>query len=443
MDKKEVFKTKYGSISQKCIEYYNIIHDYAENLMLTNTLIALDLACELHEGTFRESNDCPPYVIHPLDITRYLIMLNVHNAIYELHDAELAKSKSIKDLDILLATNLLHDVMEDCLDKLPNKKAEDLVTVYKLDSNILKFVSILTKDKQSPGFDIDVYYKDLENHWVTLLSKVADRTNNCSTISAFAENRMEKYVNETKKYFYSMCSTGKLLYPEFSRLFTVMKYLIVSICENVASALNLSNIIISEDYTKTYYFLKGFAIHGKMQNTLKAIPLARKYYNGMKRTSGDPFIIHPLRVASYLISLKIDDDAICAAAILHEIINTCHLNYHGAEILTKYHLDPLVLDYIRLMSNSERYPLDIYYDVLAERPEVFMLLLSNKANTCTRIINYSKQEIQSYVKECEEYIYPTCQYSIKHYPEYADSIQIMFYHISSICEIVKALRLES
>ena len=55
-----------------------------------------------------------------------------------------------------------------------------------------------------------------------------------------------------------------------------------------------------------------------MQNTLKALPLAKEYYSGLTRKSGDAFIIHPLRVASYLIALKINDDCICAAALLHD-----------------------------------------------------------------------------------------------------------------------------
>ena len=135
-----------------------------------------------------------------------------------------------------------------------------------------------------------------------------------------------------------------------------------------------------------------------------------------------------------------EDDIICAAALLHEIIKKCHLDYNGIEIVTENHLDFSVLELIRLVSNTEQYPIDLYYEALKQNPKAMLLKLSNRAHTCTALIDSSPSEISSYVEECEKYIYPLCEYGIKHYPNYSYSIQIMYYHISSICNIVKSLR---
>lgn len=444
MVKKEFFYNKDGTLSQESVKYYNNIVEYANRYDLKNTLIAIDLAAELHNGAYR---DCgAPYIIHPFETTNYLILLNVRNSIFDmnlsnLHDEKLAEIQTNLDLDILLSSMSLHDTIEDCRKKLP-KRGKEFVTKYKLHPDILKFVSILTKNKAAPGYTLDGYYEQIGSYWQTLIMKIVDRTSNCSSIDAFMEERMEKYVRETTKYFYPMISKAKNLYPDFSRILTVTKYLIVSICESVAAVLNLNGIIIEEVYEKTYFFIKGFAIgKNSMQNTLKALPLAKEYYKGLTRKSGDAFIIHPLRVCSYLISLKVDDDIICSVALLHEIIKKCNLEYNGIEILTKYHLDPLVLDYIRLLANTEHYPLALYYEALRECPEIMLLKLSNRAHTCTTLINSSDDEIRSYVDECEKYIYPLCEYGIDHYPEHSYRIQVMYYHIHSVCNIVKSLRL--
>ena len=219
-----------------------------------------------------------------------------------------------------------------------------------------------------------------------------------------------------------------------------MKYLIVAITETVAAVLNLNDVLAPDLYEKTYFFIKGFAVANDMPNTLKALSLARKYYDGYTRKSGDPFIIHPLRVASYLISLKIDDDKIIAAALLHEIIKKCHLKYHGVEILTEHRLDPIVLDYIRLLANSESYPLDIYYSALQEYPEVLLLRLSNRAHTCTSLVNSSYEEVFVYLDEWKKYIINLGKYGIKHYPKYSNSISIMQFHIDAVCNIDSHLR---
>lgn len=442
MFNERLFINKDGTLSTDSVYYYNNISEYAKRYNLKNTITALELATDLHNGSYRDGGS--PYIIHPLETTNYLILLNVRHTIFDmnlgyLHDETLAKSQTNLDLDILLSSMLLHDTIEDCSDKLP-ERGKEFVTKYNLHPDILKFVLILTKDKTDPCFSLDNYFENICQYWQTLILKLVDRVNNCSTINCFSDDRMEKYVKETKNYFYTMASVLKSSFPEFSRQSTVLKYLFVSICETVASSLNIKDIIIEESNKKIFYFIKGFAIGKSMSNTLKALPLAKEYYKGLTRKSGDAFIIHPLRVCSYLISLKIDDDIICSAALLHEIIKKCHLPYNGIEIVTERQIDNSVLELIRLVSNSENYPLGLYYDSLRQNPKAMLLKLSNRAHTCTTLIDSSPNEFKSYVEECEKYIYPLCEYGIKHYPKYAYSIQIMCYHISSLCNIVKSLK---
>ena len=360
--------------------------------------------------------------------------------INRFHDNKTAWEKTKQDLDILLSTTILHDVAEECQKKLPKKGAE-LETKYKLHPDIFRFVNILTKHKEKPDYTLDGYLREIGMYWQTSIAKIADRVSNCSTIDAFNKKRMEKYVREIVKYFYPMIYNTKIQYPAFSKVLTIMNFLIVSISESVASVLNLDGVINDVDYQKTFSYLEKLADTKAMPNTRKALSLSKIYYKNLKRKSGDDFIIHPLRVCSFLIELKITDDKICAAALLHEVIKKCNLPYHGAELIAEKHLDPCVLDYIRTMANSENYPLDMYYKTISQYPEVMLLKLANRAHTCTSLINSSDDEIIKYVEECETFLYPLCEYGIKHYRQYANSIEIMNFQIRSLCNIVKSLRL--
>ena len=448
-EKRFDFLTKDGRLCNKCVYYYETIKTYAISLNLKNTIKSEDLACELFQGKYRDGSGGAPYSIHFLNITRWLLLLNLRNAIYDMilesvNDADLANEITNHELDIELSVALLHDVLEDCLDKLPNKDPKSLVEVYGLDPDILKYVMILTKNKEDPEYSDDKYYAEINKYWQTKLVKAMDRTDNCSTIDAFSNKRKEKYVKETHQYYYAMCSSGRNEYPSFSRIFTVLKSLIVSVCETVAAALDLKGIITPPDYKKTFYYLKGFSTKGgEMPNTFKALPLAKEYYKGYSRKSGDPFITHPLRVASYLISVKIEDDIIIAAALLHEIINVCHLEYNGLEIVTDYHLDPAVHEMIRIMSNVDNLPIHKFYRYLMQCPDVFILHLANKAHTCTKLMYSSDEEVKSYVEICDNYIFPTAKVVSKNYPQYKQPIEIMSYHLSSIINIAKNLRLKS
>jgi len=50
--------------------------------------------------------------------------------------------------------------------------------------------------------------------------------------------------------------------------------------------------------------------------------IAEVAHQGQKRASGEPYIIHPLKVAEHIVSLKLDDDSI-VAALLHDVIEDC------------------------------------------------------------------------------------------------------------------------
>ncbi|AIE86859.1 RelA/SpoT family protein [Fimbriimonas ginsengisoli] len=50
--------------------------------------------------------------------------------------------------------------------------------------------------------------------------------------------------------------------------------------------------------------------------------LAEQAHKGQTRSSGEPYIIHPLAVARILVDLRMDDDSICAA-LLHDVLEDC------------------------------------------------------------------------------------------------------------------------
>src|SRR5437899_2848929 len=51
----------------------------------------------------------------------------------------------------------------------------------------------------------------------------------------------------------------------------------------------------------------------------RAYDVAAHWHDGQKRRSGDPFITHPLAVATILAELGADDEVLCAA-LLHDTI---------------------------------------------------------------------------------------------------------------------------
>jgi (p)ppGpp synthase/HD superfamily hydrolase len=176
-----------------------------------------------------------------------------------------------------------------------------------------------------------------------------------------------------------------------------------------------------------------------MPNTLKALALAERLHEGQVRRCNDPFIIHPLRVTSYLISLKINDDITCAAALLHEVFKHCNVSRNSDELTTKYGLDPEVTELIRLVSKDDSISLEDYYKALKSDYRAVLIKLSNRANTCTMLSILDSDQRKEYILENSNYIYPLCTYAKAYFPDFSDQVVNMKFHISSVCRVVESL----
>ena len=406
------------------ISCYNYVKEFAEKKGFKNTLLALDLAKKLHKDQKRKSGE--PYIIHPLQVAIYLITMRTND-------------DTVID-DITIAAALLHDSIEDCH---LSENGIELVTKYKLNPDVLYIVLLLTKDPNIPKKDFDekLYYRNLQSSPKALIIKLSDRVNNCSTmVNGFSKEKMIKYVNETIEFFYPLCKYAKSRYPELSHYVTIIKYQLVSICETIAGLYDVPGIInIDENgYLPTFLFIKGYAIGREMDNTLKALSIIRILYKNKKRRCGDPYIIHPLRVCSYLISLKFNSDLACAAALLHEIYKSENDEKLVKELVESFNINPIVLDIARIVCKEDDMSLSDYYERLQKNTIAVLIKFSNRANTCTNLHEREKKEQEAYLKEYDEYLIPLFAYMKKTFPHYSNMLDNMDYHITTTCQIIES-----
>lgn len=72
------------------------------------------------------------------------------------------------------------------------------------------------------------------------------------------------------------------------------------------------------------------------RDILKALHWSRKLHEGQKRESGEPYVIHPIRVAEILIELKMDPSAI-KAALLHDVLEDTDVG--RLDLIEKFGMD--------------------------------------------------------------------------------------------------------
>ena len=192
---------------------YSRMTVFAEVEHLTETQKALRFMREAHEGQTRKpafySNTPVPYIAHPL-----LMACHAH-------------ALGIKE-DAILATILLHDVLEDCCVKLQEIPCSE---------SVKEAVRLLTRvEDGSPNRNAlnKRYYDTISQNRIACLVKIIDRCNNISTMaSAFSRKKVIKYIKETEAYVMPLIEHARKTIPEYVDALFVIKYHMRSILESM------------------------------------------------------------------------------------------------------------------------------------------------------------------------------------------------------------------
>lgn len=193
--------------TSKYIDSYMFIKGFAVGKELSQTLIALAVARHFHDGQYRKGGD--PYICHPLKVCSNLIGLGI-------------------DDDTTLAASLLHDVIEDCQDKLPYG-GNELVTEYGVDPEVIRVVTLLSKESGLNDRELSIYFDRIKKDPKALLVKLSDRMHNSSSLYEFTLQKMRVQIEETYKFIIPIASYGKRYYPQYTNALTIMKNSIFSL----------------------------------------------------------------------------------------------------------------------------------------------------------------------------------------------------------------------
>ena len=189
---------------------------------------------------------------------------------------------------------------------------------------------------------------------------------------------------------------------------------------------------------KEMIYLKGQCKARGHFDTLKAITAANKLHRGQKRKSGEDYIVHPLRVASSLLALKITDEEVISTAILHDVIEDCNITKE--ELVYKYGIKKEVAEYVSILTKTKDMSTEEYYNNIKQHPVCVLVKIADRCNNVSTMAGvFSNKKIALYVEETEKYIIPLCKYGKELYPNLGDEIFTMKYHILSILEFAKLI----
>lgn len=164
---------------------------------LKESMKALQFSREKHAGQVRKTG--VPYIMHPLRMACYAIALGIRD-------------------DNIIATILLHDVVEDCNIPLSSLPVNDTI---RRSVNYMTFKILPEETKEEAK---KRYYNQLIESREALICKAIDRYDNLSDmVGVLNEEAVRKNIRETAEYLLPVLKKGKEKWVDLSNIIFVLR----------------------------------------------------------------------------------------------------------------------------------------------------------------------------------------------------------------------------
>ena len=190
---------------------------------------------------------------------------------------------------------------------------------------------------------------------------------------------------------------------------------------------------------KMYTYIRGYATGAEMEETLKALTYARQKHNGQMRKSGEPYISHPLAMSCHALSMGIVDDDIISTILLHDVCEDCGI------VIEQLPVNDNIKNAVYLMTfnvkegeTKEEAKTRYYNDIIYSKEATIAKLIDRCHNVSSMSGVFSKEKIEEYVEETRKYVLPLLRKAKETYPNYANILFTLKYHITSVVDSIEA-----
>ncbi len=268
---------------------------------------------------------------------------------------------------------------------------------------------------------------------------IGQRIKNARKAKSLSQNKLAEQLNVSFQAV-SAWESNKYV-PDTYNLIELAKVLEVSVSSlvEIQNKYTFKTNKIFYNWQHMYTFVATKAKTLKLTNTLKALPYAKQAHinQHLKHAEDIPYISHPLNMACHIFAMNIEDDAIIAATLLHDVIEDCSKTIEGLPV------DDEVKHLVSLLTHTKDYQdrtamLKQYYKALATNKKAALIKLVDRCNNLTKMSwGLSRERIYRMISETEEYVLPLLNV-IKN-TEYDNAKWLLSYQIQTTLDIYKRL----
>lgn len=189
----------------------------------------------------------------------------------------------------------------------------------------------------------------------------------------------------------------------------------------------------------SFQLFRGMLIGANKIEALKALSVAEKVHEGVMRKDGvTPYIEHPMKVASMLFELGIQDDNILAAALLHDVVEDYDKDKSTSLLITlKSQFADEVIEAVMCLSKPKNYDNYTYYKGISENKIATIVKLADRTHNLSTLYTFSEEKKAKYIKETIDCIYPLIHHAQHTYYEWSYQVRMFDLWIESLVKNIE------
>lgn len=199
---------------------------------------------------------------------------------------------------------------------------------------------------------------------------------------------------------------------------------------------------VNYDPGHMFTFVKGRAQMLHFTQTLNVLDRLRAAHGAQERRSrygfDTSYMVHPLTMACHALAMGLQDDAVLAAALAHDMMEDAHIRPEDLPVSDR------VREAVRLVSKCEYDPNepdweDRYYENIRKNPLACMVKCLDRVNNLAGMADaFGKEWMIRYTAETDRY-YPALLDAIKKIPEWNNAWWLLRYQMMTMLETFKRI----
>ena len=188
--------------------------------------------------------------------------------------------------------------------------------------------------------------------------------------------------------------------------------------------------------------IEAFAVENGLAQTRRALDCAIRQHSGQYRKGiGEvPYVVHPMDMVCHAIALGIREDAVLAAALLHDVCEDCGVAPEELPVQETVRNAVKLVTFTQLEGESwEDAKARYYADMRTSREAMLVKLLDRCNNVSAMADAFSREKLRSYLEETRRYVLPLARRLWEQDASLADALYLLEYHISSVIFTVEAM----